>query len=127
MLEIVRELKRSPLCRGAAQCGSARRPGLTALCAQRLVPTHVHDLRSQPGFLTHCLAHCRVEPWAHFGIASLDIQPAAFQNPDGCVSAIDSAVANAGALDAAADTGVLGVPINIPDGFQTAPQSRDAF
>ncbi len=78
----------------------------------------VHDLRRQSGLFAHRLANGGEKPLAHLGVAGLDIQTPAFQHADRGVSAIDGAVADAGALDAAADAGVLGALVNVLDGFE---------
>src|SRR5665213_399646 len=113
MFEVFGELNRRSLCRGATQSGGARRPCFAALCAQRLVPANIHDLRRQSGFFAHRLADGGEEALAHLGITGLNIQTASLQHADRSMSAIDGAVANAGALDAAADAGVPGALVDI--------------
>ena len=85
-----------------------------------------HDFRRKAGLFAHGLPHGGENALTHFGVTGHDFEAPTFQHANQRVAAIDGAVADACALDAAADARIFRALVDILDGFETAPDARGA-
>src|SRR5207248_1043254 len=125
--QILRELPGRALRRGAAQRRRSRRPRLAALFAQVLVPSNGHDVGRKTGLLAHRLHRGGVHALPHFGVAVENLQSRIGEDVNRDVAAFDRTVAEAGALDAAANPFVLRALVDASDGVQRLADAANAL
>src|SRR6185436_11658584 len=111
----------------AAQRRRPRRPRLAALFSEILVPPDGHDVRRKTGLLAHRLQRRGVDTLAHLRVAVENLEPSTVDHADDDVAALDGAVAQPGALDAAADALVGRALVDRLDRFQRLANAPDAL
>src|SRR6185503_20610988 len=126
-LQVFDELPAGPRGGGATQRRASRRPGLAAFLAKLRVPRDAHEFGRNARLLADDLRGGRVDALAHLGEAVEDLYARTVKDMNLDVAAFDGAVAEPGALHAAADALVLGALVDVLHGVERFARAAHAL